>query len=109
MFSPMHVRREEVTVATLLKDAGYTTCHVDRGPRISFLVSGGSRDEVHVALCNDKGHELVRTGGENSSQMVRRNWDASKYVGQTVFIRIVDQARSNWGHIIFDDFSAEGQ
>ncbi len=28
--NPMHLRREEVTVATLLKNAGYTTCHVGK-------------------------------------------------------------------------------
>ena len=27
MYSPMHVRAEEITVATLLRDAGYATCH----------------------------------------------------------------------------------
>lgn len=30
MESPMHVRRSEITVATLLKRAGYTTCHVGK-------------------------------------------------------------------------------
>ena len=30
MFSPMHVRREEITVATLLRRAGYATCHVGK-------------------------------------------------------------------------------
>jgi arylsulfatase A len=30
MFSPMHVRRSEITVATLLRDAGYDTCHVGK-------------------------------------------------------------------------------
>jgi len=30
MFSPMHVRRSEVTIATLLRDAGYATCHVGK-------------------------------------------------------------------------------
>jgi len=30
MFSPMHVRREEITVATLLRDRGYTTCHAGK-------------------------------------------------------------------------------
>jgi arylsulfatase A len=30
MFSPMHLRREEVTIATLLRDAGYATCHVGK-------------------------------------------------------------------------------
>ena len=30
MFSPMHVRRSEVTVATLLRESGYDTCHVGK-------------------------------------------------------------------------------
>ncbi len=30
MFSPVHLRREEITVATLLRDAGYDTCHVGK-------------------------------------------------------------------------------
>ncbi|MEQ8785500.1 MAG: sulfatase-like hydrolase/transferase [Pirellulaceae bacterium] len=30
MFSPMHVGRDEITVATLLRDAGYTTCHTGK-------------------------------------------------------------------------------
>ena len=28
--SPMHVRSSEITIATLLRDAGYTTCHVGK-------------------------------------------------------------------------------
>jgi arylsulfatase A len=30
MFSPMHVGRDEITVATLLRKAGYTTCHTGK-------------------------------------------------------------------------------
>lgn len=30
MFSPMHVRRQEITVATLLRNSGYDTCHVGK-------------------------------------------------------------------------------
>lgn len=30
MMSPMHVRSSEITVATLLRDAGYETCHVGK-------------------------------------------------------------------------------
>ena len=30
MHSPMHVRKEEITVATLLRQAGYATCHVGK-------------------------------------------------------------------------------
>ena len=30
MFSPMHVRQSEITIATLLRDAGYATCHAGK-------------------------------------------------------------------------------
>ncbi|MCA9247612.1 MAG: sulfatase [Planctomycetales bacterium] len=30
MLSPVHVRREEITIATLLRRAGYATCHVGK-------------------------------------------------------------------------------
>ncbi len=30
MYSPMHLRRSEITIATLLRDAGYDTCHVGK-------------------------------------------------------------------------------
>jgi arylsulfatase A len=30
MFSPMHVRRSEITIATLLRNAGYDTCHAGK-------------------------------------------------------------------------------
>ena len=30
MYSPMHVRKQEITVATLLRQAGYATCHVGK-------------------------------------------------------------------------------
>ena len=30
MFSPMHVKQSEITLATLLRDSGYETCHVGK-------------------------------------------------------------------------------
>ena len=30
MYSPMHVKRSEITVATLLRNSGYDTCHVGK-------------------------------------------------------------------------------
>ena len=30
MFSPMHVRCSEITIATLLQNSGYDTCHVGK-------------------------------------------------------------------------------
>ena len=37
MFSPMHLRREEITVATLLKTAGYATCHVGKWQCLLYI------------------------------------------------------------------------
>ena len=79
------------------------------GPRMSFLIGGGDRQDVYIALCDEEGKVLLQTGGGKGPQMVRRHWDTSKYVGQTAFLRIVDQAQSGWGHITFDDFSAEAE
>ncbi|MCR9231492.1 MAG: sulfatase-like hydrolase/transferase [bacterium] len=30
MYSPMHVRKQEITIATLLRQSGYATCHVGK-------------------------------------------------------------------------------
>lgn len=84
-------------------------CFKVMGAKMAFLVSGGNRDNVYVALCDLEGKELLRTGGNDGPQMVRRVWDVEKYRNQTVYLRIVDQAESNWGHLTFDDFSVEGQ
>jgi len=80
------------------------------GKRASFLIGGGRHANTYVALVNAKdGKELLKAVGRNNEQMFRINWDLSKHKGNTVFLRIVDQNKGGWGHVTFDDFSAEGE
>ncbi len=79
-----------------------------RGRAMSFLVGGGDSPQTYVALCTDDGKELMRAGGTNGPMLRRVNWDVSAYVGQKVYLRIVDRKQRHWAHITFDDFSTEG-
>lgn len=80
-----------------------------RGKTISFLVGGGNSPETYVALCTDDGEEVLRAGGPNGPVLRRIRWEVGDYLGRKVFLKIVDQKQSGWGHVTFDDFSAEGE
>ena len=41
--------------------------------------------------------------------MHRVEWSAPQLVGQKVFLRIVDANTDGWGHVTFDDFTAQGR
>ncbi len=79
------------------------------GDAISFLVGGGDGPETYVALCTADGKELMRAGGTNGPLLRRIRWDIGSHIGQKVFLRIVDRKKRDWGHVTFDDFSAEGR
>ncbi len=78
------------------------------GGRMSFLVGGGDDERTYVALCTADGTEVLRTGGPKGPFFRRIRWDVSEWKGREVFLRIVDRKQAGWGHITFDDFSAEG-
>ncbi len=77
-------------------------------PELTFLAGGGSHADTYVALCTLDGREQFRAGGDNNEVMVRRTWNAPHLVGQKCFLRIVDRNQGGWGHVTFDDFSAQG-
>ena len=80
------------------------------GKRASFLVGGGKHPNTYVALMNAAdGEELLKANGRNMERMFRINWDLSKHLGKSVFLRMVDKNRNGWGHVTFDDFSAEAE
>ncbi len=79
------------------------------GKRMSFLIGGGQGGQTYVALCNADGKEMMKADGTAGPAMRRVNWDVGRHTGQTVFLRIVDRKKSGWGHVTFDDFSAEGE
>ncbi len=80
-----------------------------KGKAVSFLVGGGDGPKTYVALCTDDGKEVLRAGGPNGPVLRRIRWDVGAYTGRKVFMRIVDRKQSGWGHITFDDFSADGE
>ncbi len=79
------------------------------GPKISMLVGGGRHSDTYVALCTLDGREALKAQGRNDEVLQRVEWDAAAWVGQRVFLRIVDRHTTGWGHVTFDDFRAVGR
>ena len=81
------------------------------GERASFLVSGGfDPKNLFVGLYDTESGALLKSaGGTRGPQMVRTTWDVGSWKGKRVFLRVVDQNTEGWGHLTFDDFSAEGR
>ena len=80
-----------------------------RGDRIAFLAGGGFREDVHIAICDEKGREIARSGGANNPAMVRRVIRLPDHVGSILYLRLIDRATKGWGHLVLDDFSADGE
>jgi hypothetical protein len=78
-------------------------------PAMSFLVGGGPADNVYVALCTLDGREILKTRGRQTEILHRVDWSAPQLVGQRVFLRLVDANTDGWGHVTFDDFTAQGR
>lgn len=76
-------------------------------PRVNFLVGGGTKG-VHVALCAMDGTEILWETGSGSQEMQRIVWSVPEFVGEDVYIKIVDRSQGGWGHITFDDFREGG-
>ncbi|WP_379161439.1 GH32 C-terminal domain-containing protein [Paenibacillus sp. sgz5001063] len=74
---------------------------------INFLVSGGRDiDKLYVALVRaSDGKELFKETATNYEEYQRKIWDASQYIGQELYIKVVDQSTGGFGHINVDDFN----
>jgi hypothetical protein len=79
------------------------------GPKASMRVGGGSHDTTYVALCTIDGKEQLVAKGRNAQTMHEVTWDVTPWIGQKIFLRVVDRHRSGWGHLTFDDFFVEGR
>ncbi|MFD5018772.1 GH32 C-terminal domain-containing protein [Paenibacillus sp. NPDC058367] len=75
--------------------------------KINFLVSGGRDiDKLYVALVRaSDGKELFKETATNYEEYQRKIWDASQYIGQELYIKVVDQSIGGFGHINVDDFN----
>lgn len=90
----------------------------NQGNEISFIIGGGRRAEVYVALCVIEGdecatiapvaREVLYARGQDNQKMLPVVWDVSDLVGKKVFIRVMDNHTGGWGHITLDDVRAKG-
>ncbi|WP_370297857.1 GH32 C-terminal domain-containing protein [Ammoniphilus sp. YIM 78166] len=73
---------------------------------INLLIGGGNDStNLYVSLVratDDK--ELIRQSNTKfaNEQYRRYVWDASKFLGEVVYIKVVDNATGGWGHINLD-------
>ena len=75
--------------------------------KLNFLVSGGRDiDKLYVALVRvSDGKELFKETATNYEEYQRKIWDASAYIGEELYIKVVDQSTGGFGHINVDDFN----
>jgi len=90
----------------VLKSRGF----VVEGDTLSLLVGGGNKpDSVYVGLCDACSDRMIfRETGLDSETMTRRYWDLSQLRGDSVYVKIVDLATGEWGHINVDDIVETG-
>lgn len=75
--------------------------------QINFLIAGGHDPErLYLALVRaSDGNELMRATGNDFEQYRRVFWDASAYVGETLYLKAVDRASGSGGHINLDSIN----
>jgi putative membrane-bound dehydrogenase-like protein len=73
-------------------------------PWAMFLVGGGANDESVDIVLKDSGKLFFHAAGDNVEDMQPIVVDMRPIMGQTVFLRVVDDHSFGWGHINFDDF-----
>ncbi len=88
-------------------------------PWASFLVGGGPWPQTCVELvlkegrgARDEGRGekvFFRASGLEEENLRRVVVDLKPYLGNTMFIRLVDKHSGHWGHINFDDFRFHDQ
>ena len=82
---------------------------IPEGGKMTFRVGGGGGKSTYVALCTADGKEVQFARGVNDQVMQNAEWDLSPYVGNKMFLKVVDQSTDGWGHITVDDFQFDGK
>ena len=74
---------------------------------LMFLVAGGDNPaKLAVQLIID-GNVVMETTGKKSQNFSNVVWDIKKFKGKNALIRIVDDAKGEWGYIAVDHFMQE--
>lgn len=74
-------------------------------PYASFLIGGGSTPQTRVEVLNAaSGAVLFKATGPDNEEMKHVFIDLRRYQGAAIRLRLVDEAKTGWGHLNFDDF-----
>jgi hypothetical protein len=77
---------------------------IDGNGQITFLLGGGYNiNNLYIALCNSAGTELIKQTGVGEEAYTSRTMDASAYIGQSCYIKVVDNNAGGFGHINLDN------
>ena len=80
-----------------------------REVREKFRIGGGRGQSSYAALCTEDGKEVQFARGINDQVMQNAEWDLTPYVGQKMFIKVVDNSIAGWGHVTVDDFQFDAK
>jgi hypothetical protein len=80
------------------------------GPDMTMLVGAGVQAGSYMALCTLDDKEVVVGRGKADTEVMQRvAWHLPALVGQRVFLKAIDREAGGWGHVTFDDFTAQGR
>lgn len=90
-----------------------STSFVASHPWASFLI-GAAPDATteRVEIVDEATGKVIQSSTSNPSQQENMNRVAvnlESVVGKRIFIRIIDQSKTGWGHVNFDDFVFHAQ
>jgi hypothetical protein len=71
------------------------------GDALALLVAGGSGREVGVSLVSD-GQPLATWRGAGSERFQQVLYDLTPHAGKRVAVRVFDDSKKAWGHIMVD-------
>lgn len=74
-------------------------------PFASFLVAGGESRETRVEIVHSESNKAIIQCSALQTESLRPVIvDLQKFLGQSIFVRVVDDRTGHWGHVNFDDF-----
>lgn len=69
---------------------------------INFLIGGGIRSDVYMSLEVEGQNVFISRPIVESEALHQLSWDVKNYKGKKAVIKIVDNQRGEWGHILVD-------
>ena len=69
---------------------------------VNFLIGGGKGEDVYMELVVGDSAVRIAHSPAESERLMRLSWDVRDLRGEQAVIRIVDNQRGGWGHILVD-------